>query len=126
MSAGIRTLPPSPEVLPARIQYERRERLLVILTGVAMRFVQVSQQTFYELVGDEAVLLDLGSEHYFHLNPVATRAWQLIDATGDLVEVRAGLEREFDVAPDQLAEDLRELVDDLIAWGLLHTAERRA
>ena len=67
---------------------------------------------FRELNG-EAVLLNLESGIYFGLDPVATRAWQLMVEHGRLDRVFERLLDEYDVAPDVLRADLVALFEQL-------------
>jgi len=70
-------------------------------------------------LGDEAILLDLETETYFGLDPVGTRIWKSITAAPTIREAFTLLLDEFDVAPDDLERDMRALIDDLVARGLL-------
>lgn len=72
-------------------------------------------------VGDEAVLLDLNSGTYYELNPMARRIIELLNESGDPVQVAAALEQEFEVQPDELSADLRTLLAQLESNGLLQT-----
>ena len=88
--------------------------------------LKVSGQVVYEAIEGEAVLLDLGSGHYFQLNEEATRAFELIDDTGDLGAVEGQMASEYDVDRAVLATDLTKLVDELITRGLLDRTDRPA
>lgn len=67
----------------------------------------------------EAAILDMKSGEYFGLNPVGARVWNLIQEPrriGDLVEV---LVNEYEVAPERCEQDLLDLIDRLVAKGLV-------
>lgn len=81
--------------------------------------VGIPSDVVYEVVDGEAILLELSAGQYYRLDPVGTRAWQLIAELGDLDAVTAALLAEFDVDPDRLAEDLGTLVAALRARRLL-------
>ena len=70
---------------------------------------EVSSSVVAREVGGEMMLMDLESGTYFGLDPVGMRIWQSLEdghTTGQLLE---RLEREFDVTPEQLREDVATL-----------------
>ena len=77
----------------------------------------VPDVVFRELDG-EAVILNLDSGTYFGLDEIGTRIWTLIREHGALQPVFDTLQREFDVDPATLEEDLLALVSDLCLKGL--------
>ncbi|MGQ0586940.1 MAG: PqqD family protein [Gammaproteobacteria bacterium] len=86
-----------------------------------MRFARLrtADDVLIQTVVGEAVLLDLRSQKYFGLNEVGTRAWQLLQETGDAAAVYERLGREYDVDAAQLERDLDELFDRLLKAGLV-------
>lgn len=78
-----------------------------------------SNDVLVRRVREEVVLLHLGTEAYFGLDPVGTAMWEALCATGSLEGAHALLMREFDVEPELLARDLRSLVEQLLEQGLL-------
>lgn len=70
-------------------------------------------------VNGETVILDLKSEQYFSLDLVGTRVWQLLQETTSLRQVFDQLITEYEVAPEQLEEDLAALIDSLVQEGLI-------
>jgi Coenzyme PQQ synthesis protein D (PqqD) len=86
-----------------------------------MRFGKLAPapDVLIQTVVGESVLLDLRSQKYFGLNEVGTRAWLLLEETGDAAAVRARLAQEFDVATDQLERDLEALFERLLEAGLV-------
>lgn len=79
----------------------------------------VPDDVIFRELGGEAVLLNLESGIYFGLDPVGTRAWQLIVEHGCLERVHERLLEEYDVAPAALEADLLSLFSDLSRHGLL-------
>ena len=69
----------------------------------------------------EAVLLHMGSEVYFGLNPIAARMWDVLVETDDRNQAIARLIEEFDVEEGRLREDVARLVVQLADAGLLET-----
>lgn len=73
-------------------------------------------------VGDETVLLHLGSGSYFGLDPVGTRIWQLLAEGKSPPEIRDLLVTEFDVTCDELERDIDRLLQELLGQGLIAAA----
>ena len=80
--------------------------------------ITLSPDVISQEVSGETVLLDLGSENYFGLDEVGTRIWQLIEQSGNLQVIFDTMLEEYEVSPDQLLEDLGELVNQLSSQGL--------
>jgi hypothetical protein len=74
-------------------------------------------------VTDGAVLLHREEEIYFGLNAVASRVWELLPpVSASLDELCATLSSEYPtVDPAELRRDVTELLDELMACGLLIT-----
>jgi hypothetical protein len=70
-------------------------------------------------VGDETVLLHLGSGNYFGLDPVGSRFWELISQGLPLAGATQALLQEYEVSPEQLQRDLESLIKELLAQGLV-------
>lgn len=81
--------------------------------------VTVPSQVMDRTVGDETVILDLESGAYYGLDPVGARMWQLMGEDKTLGEVCDAMLDEYDVARNQLEEDLLRLVEELAGKGLL-------
>ena len=60
--------------------------------------IRVSPDVISQEVSGETVLLDLESEHYFGLDEVGTRIWQLIKETGNLQSVFDTMLAEYAVS----------------------------
>ena len=71
---------------------------------------------------DELVMLDLGSETYFGLDEISTRAWRLIATKGTLGDVLEELEDEYEVEPERLCADLLAFAEHLQSQGLVKVA----
>ena len=72
-------------------------------------------------VGDESVLLDLKTERYLGLNEVGTRMWWVLLESDSIQAAYETLLAEYDVTPQQLEEDLRDLLDRLLENALITT-----
>lgn len=67
----------------------------------------------------ESVLLHLGTETYFGLNPVGTRMWLILTQADSIEQACQLLLAEFEVEPDVLRRDLDALIDQLLQHRLL-------
>ena len=67
----------------------------------------------------ESVLLNLSTGRYFGLDEVGTRMWKVCTTAASLQNAAESLASEYDVDPTQLQQDLQDLVEKLVAHGLL-------
>jgi hypothetical protein len=79
----------------------------------------IPAQVMARQVGDETVILDLGSGTYFGLDPVGARIWQLIGEGKTLGEICDTMLDEYDVAREALERDVVELADKLLEQKLI-------
>jgi hypothetical protein len=68
---------------------------------------------------DETVLLNVRSEHYYGLEGVGARFWELVEAHATFGDAVDALCAEYDVAVETLTTDLVALSTALHANGLL-------
>jgi hypothetical protein len=73
----------------------------------------------YADVANEIFLLDLRSEHYFGLDEVGSRIWQLIVLAGDLETIVGQMLAEYEVDEETLRQALATLIAELAAKGLV-------
>jgi len=85
------------------------------------RFAKPKDVLVQELAG-EAVLLHVTRGHYFGLNEVGRAVWDQLMTGIPVRQAYQHLLSEFDVAPEQLQQDLTSLVNDLLVQGLLEDA----
>ena len=79
----------------------------------------VSQDVLFQNLDDEVVLLNLGNERYYGLDPIGTRMWELLTERGDPEAIIAQLLSEFEVGEATLRADLARLIDELQKAGLV-------
>jgi hypothetical protein len=79
----------------------------------------IPAQVMARQVGDETVILDLGSGTYFGLDPVGARIWQLIGEGKTLGEICDTMLEEYDVTREALERDVVELADKLLEQKLI-------
>ncbi|MFQ5647005.1 MAG: PqqD family protein [bacterium] len=78
-----------------------------------------SEETPWNVVDDEAVLLNLESGHYFSLNETARFVWERCDGKHNLEDILSELCRQFEVTRKQAAADIEKLTKELLEEGLL-------
>lgn len=71
----------------------------------------------------ETVLLDLESGTYFGLDAVGTRIWELIGQDQPLSAILEVILDEYDVDEQRAHTDLLELLESLVAKGLIRTTD---
>jgi hypothetical protein len=98
--------------------------LLAVAGEDSARAFAPSSSVLFQEVEGEIVLLDLKREHYFSLDPVASRIWQLLVEHGDVDAVASAMLGEFDVDETTLRRDVAGLLDRLEAEGLIASAIR--
>lgn len=67
----------------------------------------------------ECVILNLDSERYFGLDAVGTRMWILLTASESVQAAYDTLLDEYEVDAERLRHDFRQLIEHLIAHGLV-------
>jgi hypothetical protein len=71
------------------------------------------------ILDQESVLLNLETERYFGLDETGTRMWQLVTTSPNIDAAYQELLAEYEVQPEQLRENLTELLGRLVEHGLL-------
>lgn len=85
----------------------------------------INPSVIFKAMPDGAVLFSPSSEIYFGLNEVGARIWQLLpEAGGSLDLLCARLAESYPGVPlETLRVDVTELLDSLIAEGLVRPAD---
>lgn len=83
---------------------------------------RISEQAIANAVADETVILHLGNGTYFGLDPIGAQMWEAIKAGEPPVAICAAVLEQYDVDPQQLAEDLRTLLAELASNDLVEPA----
>ena len=81
--------------------------------------VSVPSGVLVSEVGLESVFLNLKSESYFGLDEIGTRMWKLLTESSSIQVAYDTLLQEFDIDEAQLQSDLDELIQKLVANGLI-------
>jgi hypothetical protein len=81
--------------------------------------LRVPDDVVFREVGDESMILHLGSGIYFGLDDVGTRAWQLLVDRRSVAAAAAVMADEFDADRATIESDVAALADELLARHLL-------
>jgi hypothetical protein len=81
--------------------------------------VIVAPDTLINIIGDEAVLLNLGTEQYFGLDETGASIWQAVTAAQTIQAAYERLLEQYEVDPAELRKDMSELIAKLVANGLV-------
>jgi hypothetical protein len=76
----------------------------------------------FQMVGDEAVLLNMKTTLYLGLNAVGAQMWIALTGAKSIQAAFESLQAEFDVPGEQLRKDMEELLTKLIEHGLINTS----
>lgn len=85
--------------------------------------IAVPSHVLVRQVEGELVLLNLEKERYFGLDAVGTRMWTLLTSTDSVQAAYESLLEEYDVAAEQLHQNLQTLISELQTNGLIEVRE---
>ena len=80
---------------------------------------KIPETSVNQKVGDELVILNLESGHYFGLDEIGARMVELIGKHGEVDKVVACLVEEYDASQSQIKDDLEELLNELLKNKLI-------
>jgi hypothetical protein len=76
-------------------------------------------------LGGESVILGLTAGVYYGINSMGTFIWNLIKEPIKINEIRDRILKEFEVESDQFERDLVELLEALLANGLIECTDEK-
>lgn len=82
--------------------------------------ITVPDRVLHQQLGEETVLLHLGTERYYGLDEVGSRLWQLLREHQTLDPIVAALLSEYEVEETTLRNDLERVLGELADLGLIH------
>jgi hypothetical protein len=85
--------------------------------------LRVNENVLIQDLGGESVLLNLDSEQYFGLDDIGTDMLSMLKESLSIQATYDRLLQKYDVEPQQLQQDLLELVEQLVEHGLVQVAE---
>ena len=93
------------------------------MTSDADQRFRLPEQVHTRRFDDELVVLDLVRGEYFALDEVGAIVWEHLVAGKTLAEVAVELVATYDVVQDTALSDVRRLVGELVAMGLIERRE---
>ena len=84
--------------------------------GVPLR---LAEHAHYVRMDDQVVVADMRSGHYFGLDGVGARLWELIGEHLGLEAIMERLYSEYEVSMEVLRRDVGELLQELVRRGLV-------
>ncbi len=87
--------------------------------------VAAKDQVSCDLAG-EAAILNIKNGVYYGLDPVGARIWSLMQEPCAVAEIQSTITGEYDVEPERCARDLFDLLEKLLAEGLIEVKEKSA
>ena len=78
----------------------------------------IPSNIIWNVVDDEALLLDIKTGEYFSLDPIATEIWKKLSDGQSRQEIAAALIATYGVEPDIIKADIDELITELTQAGL--------
>jgi hypothetical protein len=85
--------------------------------------VEPADDVIFQALQDEIVLLNMKDQQYFGLDDVGSDMWKLLVEYRDVETVVDRLTAEYDVDRATVKEDLSVLIGNLLAAGLLKSAD---
>lgn len=89
------------------------------MTTIGNSRISVPSDTLVNILGGESVLLSLKSQHYYGLDEVGTRIWNVLTTTPSVEAAYETLLEEYEVEPEILRHDLYDLLGRLAEQGLV-------
>lgn len=70
-------------------------------------------------MGEETVILHLGNDTYYGLDPLGTRIWELLRLEASLPAIRDEIAAHYGVESSRIEEDMRRFLADLLVQELV-------
>lgn len=87
------------------------------------RKISAAPNVLAQDLSGESVLLNLQMEEYFGLDDVGTRIWQTLTEKDSIHTAINALLLEYKVEPEQLRQDVENLIAELLANGLVEVRD---
>ncbi len=82
-----------------------------------------SADVLMQTLDDEAVLLNLSNEHYYGLNELGLKLWELLEKHNSVDQLVETMLQEYEVSREELVQDINELLSDLEENDLIQLIE---
>jgi Coenzyme PQQ synthesis protein D (PqqD) len=81
--------------------------------------IEISEGVIWAEVGGDVIILNVETAVYFGLDGSGGHIWRELAEHGSLEKVLQSLNRQFDVAQDELRRDIEDLLNRLVEKGLV-------
>lgn len=81
--------------------------------------LQKAQDTPWNVIDEEAVVLNLDSGHYYILNETGCRVWELLDGKNTITDIATQISQEYDVTKETLTFDIAKILAELLGEKLV-------
>jgi hypothetical protein len=88
-----------------------------------LHVMKPNSNVLFKRLGDETVLFHLETDRFYELNGTAARFWELLHAGFSVAEIRERMLQEFEVDPDQFADEADTLLAFLTKEDLVSVDE---
>ena len=79
----------------------------------------VPEEVVFRQLGEETVLVHLGTSEIYRLNETGARIWELLSSGAEVASIEETLVADYDVDRNELQAQIETLVTDLVESGLL-------
>ncbi len=96
-----------------------------IVKGEPIRVIEHQQvlkkatDTPWNVIDEEAVVLNLDSGHYYILNETGCRIWELLDGEKTVAKIASHISQEYEVAEEVAAGDTARILGELLGEKLV-------
>jgi len=81
--------------------------------------VVIAPDTLINVIGNEAVLLNLNNEQYYGLDKMGMQFWQALTSAATIQAAYESLLGGYEVSAEVLKRDLRDMLGKLLTNGLV-------
>ena len=75
--------------------------------------LQRAENVTFEVVADEAILIDISTGVYFSLNEVGTEFWEMLDGEQTIEQHATVIATKYEVEISTVVDDLLELAEEM-------------
>ncbi len=75
--------------------------------------LQRADNVTFEVVADEAILIDINTGTYFSLNEVGTEFWEMLDGEQTIEQHATTIATKYEVETRMVVDDLLELAEEM-------------
>ena len=81
--------------------------------------LQQADSVTFEIVANEAILIDINTGTYFSLNEIGTEFWEMLDGSQTIEQQAAIIAAKYEVDTEMVVSDLLELATEMASEKLI-------